>query len=195
VLIEEQRQARGGNMLRRLCCPEPYPRDDESLRSRQELTLKRRLRMFGLTPRLHSMFAPLALACGLSLASLASFASVPPSDPQLTKLRIDVGKSTSQRQHVNALWALADALSDRGLLLEAERNLREVETLSRDVAQRRGTALRLGAVLVAGGKVDAAREELKLVESALACTMREGRDLVLMGPSIAMPRREVDARR
>jgi hypothetical protein len=165
VLIEEQRQACSGNMLRRLRCPEPYTRDDASLQSQQELMLKRRIRLFGLRSRLHWIIAPLTLACALSLVSLASSASGPLSDPQLATLRIDVEKSTSQPQHVKALWTLADALSDRGLLLEAERTLREAETLSRDAAQTRGTALRLGAVLVAGGKVDAAREELKLVES------------------------------
>lgn len=87
------------------------------------------------------------------------------SDSPLQELRLAASRS-SGAQHVSALWALADALSDRGDLLEAERTLGEAAAGPEDAIQRRSTALRLAAVLTAAGQTEEAGTQLQLVDAA-----------------------------
>ncbi len=100
--------------------------------------------------------------------SSAGFAAPPVVGSDLAALRANLDRAKSAREEVSARWALADALLDRGLALEAERTLRVAAAHATDNAQRLGTALRLGAALSATGKVDEAREQLDAVESAAA---------------------------
>jgi CHAT domain-containing protein len=102
------------------------------------------------------------MAAALLSPNLSAHAS-PPSDPQLAELRAHVAQARSPRQKVDALWALADSLADRGDLLEAERNLRLAASDSSDTAQKQGTAIRLGAALTLTGNVDEAQVMLKAV--------------------------------
>jgi CHAT domain-containing protein len=104
----------------------------------------------------------------VALVSMPVCAVVPAGDAQLAVLRAGVERSRSPAQRVEALWALADALSDRGLVLEAERALREAAAQPGDAIRTRGTALRLGVALTATGNVDEARQQLKVVEDGLS---------------------------
>jgi CHAT domain-containing protein len=106
-----------------------------------------------------------ALIGVLCAASLAAGAAVLP-DAVLTQLRTRVEQSTTAPQRVTALWSLADALSARGLLLEAQRALRQAAAQSSTAEERRGTALRLGEVLTAGGNLEDARQQLDGVAAA-----------------------------
>jgi len=102
----------------------------------------------------------LACAAGCFAASPSAVA-----DPSLQELRAAAAR-TSGTQHITAVWALADGLKDRGDLLEAERELRGLAATPQDAPQRRGTALRLAAVLTASGQVDEATKELQVVDAA-----------------------------
>lgn len=105
-----------------------------------------------------------------ALIALSSVGVAAPSAgvSDLAALRARITDAKTAHQEVEARWALADALLDRGLALEAERDLRAAAARASDASQRLGTALRLGGALTATGKVDEAREQLAAVESAAA---------------------------
>ena len=111
------------------------------------------------------------------MASIAGVAA-PAPDPALTQLRLRVERSTTAPQRVTALWSLADALSDRGLVLQAERTLREAAVQSSDADEMRGTALRLGEVLTTSGNLEEARRQLDTV--AAAADSLHASDLLLL---------------
>jgi CHAT domain-containing protein len=68
------------------------------------------------------------------------------------------------------VWARADTQLTAGDLREAEQLLRELQARSDTEALRAGTALRLGAVLLAGGHTERAKEQLEIA-AGLATTL------------------------
>lgn len=101
---------------------------------------------------------------GVPLTSVA--ASEPSGAPaDLSTLRSAVVRA-SGAQRISARWELADELTARGQLLEAERTLREAAALPEDVGQQRGTALRLVGVLTAQANTEGASEQLALAKSS-----------------------------
>jgi CHAT domain-containing protein len=104
------------------------------------------------------------LALTLSVASHLGWTAAPTSDSGLDQLRSHVIEVKSPAQQIAAQWALADALSARGLVLDAERSLRAAASISSNTVQKRGTALRLAAVLITGGNVDEARALLSSLD-------------------------------
>jgi CHAT domain-containing protein len=106
------------------------------------------------------------LSIALSICSVSGWSGTPAGESDLGSLRTYVAEAKSSRQKVAALWALAEALSDRGLFTETERSLRAASGISSDAVQQQGTALRLGAALTAIGNTDEARQQLKIVADA-----------------------------
>jgi CHAT domain-containing protein/predicted negative regulator of RcsB-dependent stress response len=105
-----------------------------------------------------------AIAWGVLQTSVAaSEPSDSPADPSMLRSAV---QSASGVQSISARWALADALTARGQLLEAERTLREAAALPEDVSQQRGTALRLAGVLTAQANTEGASEQLALAKSS-----------------------------
>jgi CHAT domain-containing protein/predicted negative regulator of RcsB-dependent stress response len=112
--------------------------------------------------KLSSLKTQVLVAVAALTANL-SIGATPPSNSGLSELRAHVAQARSAQQEVLALWALADALVDRGAMIEAERSLRAAAVSSRDQAERRVTAIRLGAVLAMTGKIE---EAAALLQSA-----------------------------
>lgn len=115
--------------------------------------------MRGLSNIVHAwMYAALCLGGGAALAVAAA------PELALTQLRARVNRADNPTARVEADWALADELLNQGLVLQAERALRDAAAQSADASHRSGTALRLGTALTAAGKYDEARAQLKAAE-------------------------------
>ena len=118
-------------------------------------------------PLLRTMLRSLALLCALCAVALPGTVRASADSP-LTELRARVDRSGSPTARLEALWALAQAQSDRGLLNEAERTLHEAAARSVTDGQKAVTALRLSTVLTAAGRTDEAGIALQTADGARA---------------------------
>jgi CHAT domain-containing protein len=108
---------------------------------------------------------PFWVCAGLFLSGPAAAAAASAiAQPALTQLRARLDHADTPAARVEASWALADELLNQGLVLQAERTLRDAGVQATDAAHGSGTALRLGAVLTAAGKYDEARAQLEAAE-------------------------------
>jgi CHAT domain-containing protein len=100
-------------------------------------------------------------------------------DSPLAVLRTKVEQAKYPAQRIDALWELSDALSEQGLLIEAQSALRDAAVLSRDEEHRSQTALRLAAVLTAAGEIEEAQEQLTAVKASNAEVLTASDEILL----------------
>ena len=110
------------------------------------------------------------------LATSSPVGASPPAESVLTTLRAQLDHAISPTQQVEAAWALSDELLDQGLVLEAERTLRNASGQPTDDSHKFGTALRLGAVLTVAGHYDEARAQLKVAQDGAATLSPQDRE-------------------